>query len=157
MIDLLNCLSFNSKGLTDPARAVSIKKWMVDNGFSFDLICLQEIKCAGFVLDFNLKRINSSFSWFSSVHDAGRGGIVIGVSSSLAKDIVDVFVNKSWVCVDFGGELNFKCMSVYAPCSPRERAQVWSDIAAISGDVILCGDFNMVEYTEDRFQHGRIC
>ena len=43
-------------------------------------------------------------------------------------------------------------ISVYAPNSPRERALVWNDLSGFAGDTLLCGDFNMVESSIDRFQ-----
>lgn len=49
-----------------------------------------------------------------------------------------------------GGELNFNLISVYAPNSPRERATVWNELADFADSSILCGDFNMVEFSEDR-------
>ena len=151
MVDKLQFLSYNCKGLTDPSRAVAIKNWIRDNGFKFDAVCLQEIKCDGSSLSFNLKRINSSFSWFSSKHETGKGGTAIGISRDIAKDVMNVISNKEWVCIQLGGELNVNLISVYAPCSPRERAKVWEDISSITGNSIMCGDFNNVEFIEDRY------
>ena len=148
-------MSFNTKGLTDPSKAVAIKKWLLDNSFSFDFICLQEIKCEGKVLEFNLKRLNPNYTWFSTAHENGRGGSVIGINPSFAKEVVKSYKNKSWVCVEFGGELNFSLVSVYAPCNPRERALVWEELSSLTGNLLLCGDFNMVAFAEDRHLRNR--
>ena len=111
-----------------------------------DILCLHEIKCEGDTLEFNLKRLSSNHTWYHSDHEAGKGGIVIGIANSYSKDVLDVISAKSWACVKLGGELNLNLISVYSPCGPRERASVWEEIASLSGNCIVCGDFNMVEW-----------
>lgn len=62
-----------------------------------------------------------------------------------------VILNQHWVCLHFGGSLNLNLISVYAPCNHKGRAEVWQELAALQGNSILCGDFNMVEIIEDRY------
>ena len=57
----------------------------------------------------------------------------------------------SWVAVSLGGEFNVNLVSMYAPNSPRERTQVWKEVSGLSGNSLICGDFNMVEHSSDRF------
>ena len=104
-------------------------------------MCLQEVKCAGSTLYFNLKRLSNYHNWYSLVHEIGKGKTVARVANALASNIVKVFDSKSWVCVEVCiGDLSFMVIFVYAPCSPRERALVWNKLAALPVHAILCSD-----------------
>ena len=71
---------------------------------------------------------------------------MLEISNVYAKDVVNVKATMTWVCIELGGELNFNLVSVYSPYNLRERAQMWNDLSFVSGNCILCGDFNMVEF-----------
>ena len=45
-----------------------------------------------------------------------------------------------------------KIIFVYAKNTPRERALLWRELAEKSENLIIMGDFNMVELREDRYK-----
>lgn len=98
-------ISFNTKGLTDPLRAVQIRNWLFCNSFSFDFLCLQEIKCSGSLIQNNRRRIGANFSWFVSTHNNGKGGTTISISKNLTQYVTNRFFHDNWVGLHWGGIL----------------------------------------------------
>lgn len=148
----LSDFSLNCKGLTDPHRAIAVGNWLKDMKLNPHFICLQEIKCNGFLLDINLKKISAYHVWFSSNHPTGKGGTAIGISKDLAPAIGEVIHREHWISIKLKDPFNFTLLSIYAPCNCRDRALLWNDICCINEPVLISGDFNMVESSLDRYK-----
>ena len=144
-------MTFNCKGLTHPARAKAIHTWLRDLSINLDFLCLNEVKTSAFLLDSHLKIVNKNFSWITSSHPAGRGGVCLDLNDSMQKALIKSIRRVSWVAAILGPPFNFTVAAVYAPTSSRERSLLWADLQVISGPVILTGDFNMVNSLEDRW------
>lgn len=146
-------ISFNCKGLIDPSRAVAFKKCQIhDSHNHLDFLCLQELKCSGKPLEFNLKKANNNMVWYSPAHQVGKRGVATGINFKFISFIEDVQKEDCYVAVTLGAPFLFTLINVYAPCHALSRATVWDKINLIQGPIILLGDFNMVESLRDRWK-----
>ncbi len=85
---LMNCLSWNVRGLESLDRKYVVKR--VLNSFNYvDLFMMQEIKATGFMLDISLNFIWKDAIKFYSSHIKGKGGIVVLVNPKWGKLITN--------------------------------------------------------------------
>lgn len=58
----------------------------------------------------------------------------------------------NWIGVKKGGPSPYTVISIYAGGSVPERTQIWEELSSIQGEIILAGDFNMVENIDERWK-----
>lgn len=117
-----------------------------------DFICLQELKCAGSSLLYNLRRMGiHQFDWHLSSHHDGRGGAAVGITNKLNNLVSTVKVDANYVSVMLKEPFCFSLVCVYAPYNSLGRAHLWIYLAKLEVPMVLVGDFNMVETLSDRW------
>ena len=150
----MKIISWNVKGITDPKKAKSINKWLRDSHQNVDVVCLQEIKASGETAKQRLQAVHPKFIWFHTANSQGTGGAAIGINPKL--QLQDIMLSNlpspNWVGVKIGGASPLTVVSVYAGGSTQSRADMWQELSGLQGPVILSGDFNMVEFIEDRWE-----
>ncbi|KAH7315511.1 hypothetical protein KP509_21G052800 [Ceratopteris richardii] len=151
--------SLNVRGLSDPSRAAILGQWFKDKCLNPDFICLQEIKIDGEDLQKRLKCVSPTHLWFSTSHPRGAGGAAIGISHSLSGSVISTFEDRNhpWIAASIGFPFQFIVASIYAPNGEADRIDTWASLDSLSHNVLICGDFNMVEFLEDRWnKKGKI-
>ncbi|MCO5606949.1 hypothetical protein L7F22_064746 [Adiantum nelumboides] len=143
------------QGFSDPAKAISIKKWLADCSKLPDILCLQELKTTDDLLKNHLRRIGSHYSWFYTNHHCGKGGAVVGIKACYSNLVKDV--NKSsrdnWIGIQLAEPFNYMLVCLYASSSYSDKVATWDELAGLTAPLVLIGDFNMVETTDDRWRN----
>ena len=112
-------------------------------------LCLQEIKCTGFQLEANLKKTSNKMLWMVTSHQDGKGGAAIGINFKHSSFVSNVVKDDWFITVTVSSPFMFTLVNVYAHNQALVRADVWKKINQIQGQIILLGDFNMVETLKD--------
>jgi exonuclease III len=150
----MNFLSWNVRGLTDLPRKYYVRdtRRRLQN---LDVLCLQEVKILGFLLNSACRVIWPEGIAFSSQHEAGRGGVITFLSPRLHSCVIahgsDPMQRVTWILLSLHNH-SFGVINVYAPNDAVERSQLWYWLAdnLPPATWVMCGDFNMVELATDK-------
>lgn len=119
--------SLNFKGLTDPLKAMAVKKWLDSMHTDADIVCLQEIKANDKTLMQRLKTIDPRCFWIATNHPSSSGGSALGIADGSKKKIAQILSEDSqchWVRVKLGGPYPMSVISVYVAGNAANRASI---------------------------------
>ena len=154
----LNLGSLNVRGLHDVIKRKRVFQWFRES--DLDILCLQETFCTSdFIRKFNI-------DWNGYIYHAPSPsnhskGVCILVKKHFNieyhSQFKDVDGRKLLINISINNEL-FTIVNIYAPTSNEnnkieffKRVAKWVKQHSISDNfIILCGDFNCVEYSNDR-------
>lgn len=147
----MKVISWNVKGLIDPRKSRSINKWLREEHSAVDFICLQEIKTSWEIIKKRLSTVHSKLKW---LHMPNNGAATIGVSSKF--EIKEILCSEAsspnCIRVRLGGSSPFTIISIHAGGNAQVITNMWKELRALKGAVILSRDFNMVEFRQDRWE-----
>ncbi|KAL8512552.1 hypothetical protein ACS0TY_018873 [Phlomoides rotata] len=128
----MKILSFNSKGLGNKVKRSEIRGMV--SRFRIDMCCIQETKmgkiesklCRELWCDFN-------FDWAYKEADGRSGGILTICNNSMFCKTSVWHIKGILVINGYWREDGMKCIiiNIYAPCSLREKAELWDTIKLI--------------------------
>ena len=119
------------------------------------MLCLQEVKVYGFLLDSACCVIWLDGVCFASQHEAIQGGVVTLLSPQLLPFVIshgsDPMQRILWILLSYQNH-SFGIVNIYAPKDAVEHSHLWRWLAnhLPPATWIFYGDFNMVELTIDK-------
>ena len=157
----IKILSWNVRGVNDPAKRSVIKSFLRSN--RVDLVCLQETK----VQQMNIGMVRSLgvgryLNWSALNAEGSAGGILLLWDKrriNLEDSLVGTFsVSCLFRMVDDGFQWVFS--GVYGPIEKRRRESFWEELGSIRGlwenPWCVGGDFNEILSPNERSRGGRI-
>jgi exonuclease III len=163
-------ITYNMQGLNDPVTLQKFNNYYLPLQSKLDIWYLQEHKLRGQSLDKlgnTLWRATKSFNCEATLGNqgyAGKGSLSIFVSSKIQHLIKDYGVLRSnqaqWLILLSLPRSDISIVNIYALHAPQEHIILWQALVRAlpaQGKYVFCGDWNMVEYPDDKSSlDGRI-
>ncbi|KAJ7558752.1 hypothetical protein O6H91_04G054100 [Diphasiastrum complanatum] len=151
----MNVVSWNVRGLNSPIRRSLLYRYISSLPLSNLVICLQETKLSGFLLDVLIKSFAHNFNYSCSPADGSRDGLLTLVSRDWKLALhSSIFGGRANLCTITKCGFSFNIYNIYAPNSPHARIDLWNAISPSNSlPSILLGDFNMYLHPLDGPNH----
>jgi exonuclease III len=126
---VLNILSWNIRGLSDPHRKVIIRNWIKKLHQKVDILMLQELKADDFRLEIALAYILPSYQVVLSYPNDGCGGTTLLIHPNLVIQRSEVTQQgAAWAVITHVQE-EYMLVSIYAPNTATEQKKLWHALA----------------------------
>lgn len=151
-------VSWNVRGLGDPSRKLSLKKFIDELGEIPHFIAIQEGNVNDFWLQQMVRFIGNGFQLVGpgANHAERYSFLLVGAGITIINQGSVLAGRGTWAEIQHNGD-KLLVASIYAPNVDTERATFWKalqdDLPEVPG--IIAGDFNMTENANDRMGHEK--
>jgi exonuclease III len=154
----LNIGTFNCNGLNSSFKRGKIFKFLKLN--NFDIVFLQETHCSS-IKDGQIwgKEWGGKCFWSFGTKFSCGVGIILSPSLKYQVKSFDFDANGRYLILDLNiNEVGYRLINVYAPNNAGERKQFITNLSNFlvsKNNIIMGGDFNFVEKSQDVVHHTR--